>query len=195
MTAQILIGFLAYCFVNAFTPGPGNILALNAATVYGWHKGKPLFFGIFAGYFAVQTICGLFVFGVGSLLPQVLSVLKWLGVVYILWLAVHIARSKPDSEESQAKASFARGFLLQFANAKIYFFGITAVTGFITTWTTDLLPIMAAEAFIAGIGCVATLTWVGAGVAMQRIYRTHYRVINLALAATLLACAWGMITS
>ncbi|MEI3504124.1 MAG: hypothetical protein V8Q42_10905 [Anaerovoracaceae bacterium] len=46
----------------AFTPGPGNILALNTITNYGWKKGRPLFFGIFAGYYCVQTICAIFVY-------------------------------------------------------------------------------------------------------------------------------------
>ena len=61
MPAYALVNFLIYCLVNSFTPGPGNILALNTVTNYGWKKGKPLFFGIFAGYYAVQFLCALVV--------------------------------------------------------------------------------------------------------------------------------------
>lgn len=32
-----------YVLRNTFTPGPGNLLALNAATNYGWRKGRPLY--------------------------------------------------------------------------------------------------------------------------------------------------------
>lgn len=56
MPMAVLSNFLIYCVVNAFTPGPGNILALNTVTNYGYKKGKPLFFGIFAGYYVVQII-------------------------------------------------------------------------------------------------------------------------------------------
>lgn len=185
MAGQALIGFIGYAIVNAFTPGPGNFLALNVATTYGWHRGKPLFFGIFAGYYAVQTLCGLFVFGVGALVPQALVLLKYAGAVYILWLMVHIAASKPQSATASETASFARGFLLQFANAKIYLFGITALTGFVTPYTSSLPAIMGAELLIATIGTVATLTWIAAGVAIQEVYRTWYRPINITLAATL----------
>ena len=45
MPMAVLSNFLIYCVVNAFTPGPGNILALNTVTNYGYKKGKPLFFG------------------------------------------------------------------------------------------------------------------------------------------------------
>lgn len=40
MTAFVIGNFLLYCLINAFTPGPGNILALNTVTNYGWRKGK-----------------------------------------------------------------------------------------------------------------------------------------------------------
>ena len=75
MTAFVIGNFLLYCLINAFTPGPGNILALNTVTNYGWRKGKKLFFGIFAGYYVVQIICALFVFGIGTFLPNVLDVI------------------------------------------------------------------------------------------------------------------------
>ena len=66
MPAFVIGNFLLYCVINAFTPGPGNILALNTVTNYGWKGGKRLFFGIFAGYYAVQIICALFVCGIGA---------------------------------------------------------------------------------------------------------------------------------
>ena len=56
MPMAVLSNFLIYCVVNVFTPGPGNILALNTVTNYGYKKGKPLFFGIFAGYYLVKIL-------------------------------------------------------------------------------------------------------------------------------------------
>ena len=39
MPKVVLSNFLIYCVINAFTPGPGNILALNTVTNYGYKKG------------------------------------------------------------------------------------------------------------------------------------------------------------
>ena len=83
MPMAVLGNFLIYCVVNAFTPGPGNILALNTVTNYGYKKGKPLFFGIFAGYYVVQILCAIFVYGVNSLLPNVMEVMKYIGEMCI----------------------------------------------------------------------------------------------------------------
>ena len=136
MPFNILISFLIYCVINAFTPGPGNILALNTVANYGWKKGRPLFFGIFAGYYSVQIICALIVYGVSTFLPSVLGIMKYIGAAYILWLAIHIAISKLEIGSSDKSASFMKGFMLQFVHVKIYLFGITALTGYITDYST-----------------------------------------------------------
>ena len=193
MPGYVLTNFLVYAIVNAFTPGPGNILALNTVTNYGWKKGKPLFFGIFTGYYVVQIICAVFVYGVGTFLPDALQVMKYIGAAYILWLAIHIAISKPEVSEEQGSASFIKGFLLQFVNIKIYMFGITALTGFITPYSKALWVLIVFELLIATIGTIATSTWIGTGILIQNFYIRHYRIINIILALTLLECIWSIL--
>lgn len=193
MPSYIIISFILYCIINAFTPGPGNILALNTVTNYGWKKGRPLFLGIFAGYYVVQAICAVFVFGVSSVLPNILQILKYVGAVYILWLAFHIAVSKPDTNTDNRSASFTKGFILQFVNIKIYMFGITALTGYITDYSTSLIILLLFEMIIATIGTIATITWIGLGVLIQKYYIKYYRVINIILALTLLECVYSML--
>lgn len=127
MPGYVLGNFFIYSVINAFTPGPGNILALNTVTNYGYKKGRPLYWGIFAGYYVVQVICAVFVFGVSTFLPDLLGIMKYIGAAYILWLAVRIALSKPTTGTVEKSASFLKGFLLQFVNVKIYLFGIMKI--------------------------------------------------------------------
>jgi len=193
MPALVIGNFFLYSVINAFTPGPGNILALNTVTNYGWKKGKPLFFGIFTGYYVVQIICALFVFGVSAFMPSVLGVMKYIGAAYILWLAIHIAISKPPSDNEQKSASFMKGFLLQFVNVKIYLFGITALTGYVTDYSTALWVLLLFEVIIATIGTAATMTWIGAGVLIRNVYQKHFRIINILLGVILLECVYSML--
>ena len=193
MPMAVLSNFLIYCVINAFTPGPGNILALNTVTNYGYKKGKSLFFGIFAGYYVVQILCAIFVYGVNSLLPNVMEVMKYIGAAYILWLAIHIAFSKPSTENAEQSASFLQGFMLQFVNVKIYMFGVTALTGYVVGYMFSFPALLFFELVIATIGTIATCTWIGLGVLIQKFYLRHFRVINIILALTLLECIWGML--
>ena len=193
MPPHAIGSFLIYCIINAFTPGPGNILALNTVTNYGWRRGRPLFFGIFAGYYAVQILCALFVYGVSALLPNAMGALKYAGAAYILYLAIHIAVSRPAQAQGERTASFAKGFLLQFVNVKIYMFGITALTGFIVDYNATLPALLLSEIAIATIGSAATCTWIAAGLLIQKFYVRHYRPINIILGLALLECAYSMI--
>lgn len=193
MPGYVLGNFFIYSVINAFTPGPGNILALNTVTNYGYKKGRPLYWGIFAGYYVVQVICAVFVFGVSTFLPNLLGIMKYIGAAYILWLAVHIALSKPTTGTVEKSASFLKGFLLQFVNVKIYLFGITALTGYITEYSGSLWVLLLFEIIIATIGTIATLTWIGMGVLIQRAYQKYYRVINIILALTLSECVYSML--
>ena len=193
MSKAVLSNFLIYCVINALTPGPGNILALNIVTNYGYKKGKTLFFGIFAGYYVVQILCAIFVYGVNSLLPNVMEVTKYIGAAYILWLAIHIVFSKPSTENAKQSASFLKGFMLQFVNVKIYMFGVTALTGYVVGYMSSFSALLFFELVIATIGTIATCTWIGVGVLIQKFYLRHFRVINIILALTLLECIWGML--
>ena len=72
-------------------------------------------------------------------------------------------------------------------------FGITALTGFMTPYSTVFLPLLGYELLIATIGTIATLTWIGMGLVIQRIYLKYYHPINIVLALTLLECIMSML--
>ncbi|MDT3843227.1 MAG: LysE family transporter [Bacillota bacterium] len=194
MPYYVLGNFLVYCVINAFTPGPGNILALNTVTNYGLKRGKALFGGIFTGYYVVQFLCAVFTYGVSTFLPNVMAGMKYIGAVYIFWLAAHIALSKLSEENDGRSASFMKGFMLQFINVKIYMFGITAITGFIAPYYAGFTAFLAAEFIIATIGSIATGTWIVMGMFIQKLYMKHYRAVNILLSLALGECIFSMLT-
>ena len=89
--------------------------------------------------------------------------------------------------------TISKGFLLQFVNVKIYLFGITALTGYVTEYSAALWVLLLFEMIIATIGTIATLTWIGMGVLIQRAYQKYYRLINIILALTLSECVYSML--
>ena len=117
MLSSIFVSYLPYALVTSFTPGPNNVLALHTVSQNGWARGKNTVLGIIAGFFCVMAVCALFRYQLNHFLPTLSQALRYVGAGYILWLAVHVARSKPAGEESR-KASFWKGFLLQFVNVK-----------------------------------------------------------------------------
>ena len=89
--------------------------------------------------------------------------------------------------------SFLKGVMLQFVNVKICLFGITALTGYVTNYSTALPVLIFFEFVIATIGTAATSAWIGTGLAIQKVYLRHYRLINIILAVTLLECVYSIL--
>ncbi len=67
------------------------------------------------------------------------------------------------------------------------------MTGYVTEYSASLWVLLLFEIIIATIGTIATLTWIGMGVLMQRAYQKYYRVINIILALTLSECVYSML--
>ncbi len=193
MPYPVILAFSTYVLINAFTPGPGNILALNTMTVYGWKRGLPLFLGIFAGYFAVQILCAFSVYGLGRFLEPGLAWMKYAGGAYILYLMVMIVISRPEPEETAKSASWLRGFILQFVNVKIFLFGVTALSCYITPYFQSLTALILFEILIAAVGTGATLTWIFFGGLFRNFYARHFRWINLLLALLLGECVYALL--
>ena len=49
------------------------------------------------------------------------------------------------------------------------------------------------ELIIATTGTIATSTWIGMGLLIQKFYLKHFRIINIVLALTLFECIWSML--
>lgn len=181
--------------VNSFTPGPGNLLALNTTTSFGWKKGKNLIYGICCGYACVQFLSTIAIYTLNAFITPALIILKYVGGIYVCWLAVHIMRSKPEDNDGKAQPTFRTGFLLQFVNVKIYFYSTTLLSAYLVPYFATLPKLLAAGIVVAAIGSGATFAWAFCGTKMQTIYKQKYRPINIVLGLFLLYCAWTMIRS
>ncbi|MCH3963392.1 MAG: LysE family transporter [Clostridium sp.] len=192
MSLAVFWTMLIYMLICSFTPGPGNILALNTTTHFGWQRGKRLIFGICAGYACVQILCTLAIYGLNTFLTPALHILKYIGSIYMVWLAVHILSSKPLKNGENEQASFRDGFSLQFVNVKIYFYIITLLMSYLVPYISTLYVLLLAGIGVVAVGGTACLTWALLGIKMQRIYEEHYKFINSILSLFLLYCAWDI---
>lgn len=193
MSISVFWTMLGYMLVCSFTPGPGNILALNATTQFGWQKGKRLILGICAGYASVQFLCTLAVYGLNAFLTPVLVVLKYIGSIYMVWLAVQMFLSKPPNDKNDGQASFGKGFSLQFVNVKIYFYIMTLLMVYLAPNISTLPGLLLAGVGVVSVGGAACLTWAFLGIKMQHIYEKHYKAINFILSLFLVYCALDIV--
>ena len=184
----MLLSYLPYALVTAFTPGPNNIVALYAVSQNGWKKSQKVLWGIAIGFLSVMALCALFCYELAKYLPPVAGVLQYLGAAYIVYLAIHVACSKPSDSEGKPM-SFLKGFLLEFVNVKIILFAITIYTGYLLPYHSQLGILLVHAIFMTAIGVAGTLTWAMAGGVFQKFLVRYHRPFNIAMALVLLWCA------
>lgn len=195
MTIQNFCIMFLFMLISSFTPGPGNLLALDTMVKNGWKDGQKLIWGIVAGYMTVQYICTFAVVGLNAYLSSALRVLKYVGAIYLIWLAIHFMISKPNNNKKQNSPHFLTGYIMQLVNVKIYFYITTLLSAYIIPAFSYFWQILLMGLFVVLIGSSATLTWAFAGLKLKSILNKHEKVINIILAVLLILCAVNIIRS
>jgi threonine/homoserine/homoserine lactone efflux protein len=83
----------------SLSPGPNGLLALTHGVLHGQRKAL---FTILGGVLGFVAVIALSMFGIGALLRASLAwltVMKWLGGAYLVWLGIQVWRSAPVGAE------------------------------------------------------------------------------------------------
>ena len=127
-----LISICLFFFVTAFTPGPNNIVASYSGFNFGVIKTVPHILGVTLGFTAliISLIVGLI--NVFKLYPLIQEVLKYLGTLFLLYLAFKISFSNSNNNSSSENpVKFVETFFFQFLNPKGVIVGIIIVSTYI----------------------------------------------------------------
>ena len=79
----------------SLSPGPNGLLALTHGALHGRRKAL---YTIFGGALGFVVVIALSMFGIGALLKASLvwlTVMKWVGGAYLVWLGIQVWRSPP----------------------------------------------------------------------------------------------------
>lgn len=199
MTATWITAVIGFAFAMGITPGPNNTLVASSGATYGFRASLPYNAGIGIGTAVIMFIVAAFGASVVSH-PTVETVLKWVGIAYLLWLAFKIATAKPalgDAISDSRPLSFFQGITFQFINPKIWIM----ITGAVVTYGTSvrgLSPMELAILFSALFGIITvgcTLTWTTLGVSLRRILSSvrAIRIFNGVMATLLVASLIPMV--
>jgi len=181
--------FLLYIVINAYTPGPNNILSMSNAARCGLRKAFPFNLGIFSGLLIMMLLCALFSAALYTLTPQIALPMKFAGAAYMLYLAYKIYRNAVQVTDEGQHASFVSGMLLQFVNAKIIIYGVTAMSVYVAPYFSNP-PTLAAFALGLALVCFsANMSWAVFGALFFKLFTQRQKLINSIMALLLVYCA------
>ena len=183
----------------SFTPGPNTTLSTALAANRGLPAAMRFGGAVPVGWSLLLVLCAAGLGAVVVAVPALRWAIKAVGIGYLLWLALRLARSGQLSEADAARLSvgFWQGTLLQFVNIKAWLLALTIVAGWIAGRPDALqrlavvLPVMLLFAFFSNLAYAAT------GALLRQWLAQGRRLLwfNRAMAGVLTATAAWMTTA
>jgi homoserine/homoserine lactone efflux protein len=141
MDATVWWAFFAAAWAISLSPGPGAVAAMSAGLNHGFARGYFVTFGLVLGIMTQLAVVGV---GLGVLIAAsaaAFTVLKWLGVAYLVWLGVqqwrspaHALRTDADTDTAHTtkrRALVLRGWAMNAVNPKGTVFMLAVVPQFV----------------------------------------------------------------
>lgn len=193
-----------FIFIMNITPGPNNALGMAVGLAHGYRAAFPHCLSV--GFGQVIMMTGVY-FGLGGFFdayPQVPGILRILGTVYIVWLAIKVAGFTPfrrtkewnathmgditKPSEKVTPLTFWQGILFQFVNVKGWLAIVMTYTYYIAINPETALPLYLYTLFIFMVIGVASISfWALCGVFLRRFLSSEgVRITNYVLAALLI---------
>ena len=115
------IGLLLFAVSMVATPGPANMILLNAGSQFGFKKAIPFVFGIILSKQIIIWPIGFGILTFFELFPNFVNFIKFLSCTYIIWLAWKLSNFKiNDNKELEKPPSFFHGLPVHPTNPKAW---------------------------------------------------------------------------
>ena len=204
MNASEFTALLLLSTAASFTPGPNTTLSTALAANLGLRRAMRFVVAVPVGWGLLFTLCAG---GLGALvvaLPLLRSAIQWLGIAYLLWLAVKLAGSKSlgEANANRMNVTFWQGVALQFLNIKAWMLGLTVTAGWLAGHEDAMarfaitLPLMLAFGFFSNLlyAAMGSLLrdWLSGPVVAGVATAQRLRWFNRSMAAVLVLTAVWM---
>ena len=108
-----------FWFVTAYTPGPNNVVASYSGFNFGIAKTIPHILGVTFGFTSLVIFLTIGLINIFKLFPIIQLIIKYLGTLFLLYLAYKIAFSKGSNDlKKENPVKFIETFLFQYLNPK-----------------------------------------------------------------------------
>lgn len=196
MTFDLLVGgLIPFAFAALASPGPNNMMLMASGANFGFRKTAPHMLGIVLGHAFMCLCLGAGLIRVFDAYPLIKTILTWLSVAYLLFLAYKIATAA-SVEEGKAGGkplTFLQAAAFQWVNPKAWFVAMYAITAYAADLT--LVSVLTVALVFAAIGSQTVLFWTVLGQQATRILSNRTRLVafNVTMALLLVASLYPVI--
>ena len=126
-----IVSIALFWFVTAYTPGPNNVVASYSGFNFSIIKTIPHILGVTLGFTSLVLFLTIGLINVFKLFPIIQTVMKYLGTLFLIYLAYKIATSNTsDDTKKENPVKFIETFFFQYLNPK----GVTVAIIVVSTY-------------------------------------------------------------
>ena len=96
-----ILSITLFGIVAAFTPGPNNFVAFYSGFNFGIVRTLPHIIGVTLGFPFLLLCLALGLINIFKLYPLIQEILKYLGTLFLIYLAYKISFSGPSNQENK----------------------------------------------------------------------------------------------
>jgi threonine/homoserine/homoserine lactone efflux protein len=199
MTHDQWIALVLFALVGSFSPGPNTTIATVTAANFGLRATLPHVFGVPLGFASMLLLGALGVAAVLLAAPALATVLKLLGIAYLLWLAWHLARAGDRPPERVGgpftlPLTFTQAALFQYLNPKAWMLAAATAGAWFSGEQSLANGVLASAVFAAAV-FASLLLWSALGASLRQWLQHGQRMrrFNLAMGLVLAATALWML--
>ena len=131
MSSQLISLFL-FGITASLSPGPNNIMTSYTAFNFGIKKTIPTMLGVIIGWTLLVVLLQAGSYIIFQKLEILQKIIKFLGSIYLIFMAYKISFSSIRSEKNHPKpVTFLNTFFFQFVNPKSIIIALAAISMFI----------------------------------------------------------------
>jgi homoserine/homoserine lactone efflux protein len=203
MDLGVWITYLAATIILSLSPGPGVFSSISSGLHHGFRLGVWNGVGMQLANLVLMAIVAL---GLGAILlasETLFSIVKWVGVVYLIYLGIVTWRAPArgfeedrDDDETTARGIFMRGFWVNLTNPKGIIFCAAILPQFVDPARGQLLQyaILALTTFVVDIVVMSGYTAAAAKVLGAMRDPARLRWVNRGLGGAFVAAGVALAT-
>ncbi|MBP7847273.1 MAG: LysE family translocator [Burkholderiales bacterium] len=185
------IPLLLFCFSTSITPGPNNIMIMMSGAKFGLLKSFPHYLGICIGFNIMVFLVGLGLGEVFNSLPMLHVIIKYLGTLYMLYLAFSLIRSNSGisgTNERSKPLTFIQAVLFQWINPKAWIMAIGVIATYSLLNVNPVYQsfIISLIFFLVGLPCIGAWFVFGVGISKYLSSHVHMKIFNVTMGVLLI---------
>jgi threonine/homoserine/homoserine lactone efflux protein len=187
MSTTMLTLFIITSFVAIATPGPTVLLALSNGARFGT---RAALFGLLGAMLSDLILISAVSIGLGAVLAAsetAFQILKWFGVIYLLYLGIQLLRTQPESRQDVSQGVnpgashpyriFLKCLLVALTNPKGYLFFSAILPQFVNPLAPQFSQYALLALTFTAIDGVVMLAYASGGARAVRLFRTPMAMV------------------